>query len=371
MTQVDIARVALGAPALQQVFVVSRPECLLVKAWARNERSNTEDAAALIGNLFKDCDDALLAVGGQNEPRTLMVESSDRVVVVSRVAEDMAAAFVFEQSAPLGLIRVQARQLTAQLARTMAADPSPPPQPNATQRPTAPPARPPPTAPPARPPPVSQGPQTAAASVRAPAIPTPQIRPPVAAQTRAAPPGVTAAPPPARPPHSSPSPTPAPSPAAAHATHGTASNAATARRPVSGSPTRPPAHSPPAHSPPSPNLGKPLARPPNTPLPPNIAQPPVPKPTVGERSPAFGVTPAAPKLASASESANATPNPNEQLTARISAFTQAAPDPRSALLRLSLRTGLPMELLERASTLSRPQADMVGRALDELQKKQG
>ena len=306
MTQVDIARVALGAPALQQVFVVSRPECLLIKSWARNERSNTEDAAALIGNLFRDCDDALVSVGGGSEPRTLMVESNDRVLVVSRVAEDMAAAFVFEQSAPLGLIRVQARQLTAQLARTLASNPSRSSAPSqaATRRPGA--DR------------LSQERGVhPAMSERSPAF------------------GIPPANPTARPPSTARR-APEPGP-----------------RPVN---DRPPTPSPrAAMSERSPAFGIPPVNPAaRTPPPPRVVRDErgTPHPHINER-PAANEAPGA---------------HNEQLVARIAAFAKGASDARSALLRLSLRTGLPMELLERASTLSQNQADLVNRALDELQK---
>ena len=301
MTQVDIGRVALGAPALQQVFVVSRPECLLVKSWARNERSNTEDAAALIGKLFRDCDDALKATSGSAEPRTLMVESNDRVLVVARVAEDMAAAFVFEQSAPLGLIRVQARQLTAQLARTLAAENSRPPAHTSATSPRA-------TAPAPRPPAATPQPRTTNATPRPPAVgPAPVKR------------------------------SPAPATAVAGSRQATVTRDLNRTRPErTGSQDL------------SPAFGV------------------TPAPSLQERSPAFGVPPAQPTPAK-----DPTGGRFEQLTVRIAAFTQASHDARSALLRLSLRTGLPMELLERPGALSPAQAEHVSRALDELQKKPG
>ena len=294
MTQVDIARVALGAPALQQVFVVSRPECLLIKAWARNEHSNMEDAAALIGNLFRDCDDALAAVGGQNDPRTLMVEAADRVVVVSRVAEDMAAAFVFEPTAPLGLIRVQARQLTAQLARTLASTPAP-----------------------ARTPPEPPSSPNQPGLDRPVAFTGPSIPPRVAfSDLKAKPAGLADA----------------------------------ASRAVEGLTPHPTIAD---HPPPSPEaLAAEAARA-------AIPRMPEPRPV-----PPLGMGPT-----SSPGRADLSSGRFEQLALRVSSFAEQAPDARSALLRLSLRTGLPMELLERVTSLSPAQADLVSRALDELQKK--
>ena len=312
MTQVDIGRVALGAPALQQVFVVSRPECLLIKSWARNERGNTEDAAALVGKLFRDCDDALVAVGGGSEPRTLMVESNDRVLVVARVAEDMAAAFVFEQSAPLGLIRVQARQLTAQLARTLAASSS------------------------------RSAPSRGTGDL--PAAPEPN-RTPAPGRTPAPAPGQT------------------PYPFAERTPFNERTPLGGARSPV-----------PPARPRPRSGTDRPLNE-----RSPAFGVPQVTPVATTERSPAFGVPRVSPTPtpAPATGPGNAgTPAPSdisgstaEQLAARVASFAQGAPDARSALLRLSLRTGLPMELLERAGSLSSPQVAMVNRALDELQKK--
>ncbi len=352
MTQVDIARVALGAPALQQVFVVSRPECLLIKSWARSERNNTEDAAALIGNLFRDCDDALGAVGGGSEPRTLMVESNDRVLVVSRVAEDMAAAFVFEQSAPLGLIRVQARQLTAQLARTLAGHPGRPA--NVATRPA-----------PRRPGPGERAAPTGgpAMSERSPAfgVPAahPQPRPPVADRRGAV--GVDASAPSARSPAFGVPPTVSPrSPMNERAPVPSPRAAMSERSPAFGIPAVNPPPVRRADRSPGDDRRTPFAGDDRrTPYPGDDRRTPYP-PGDDRRTPFPAGDRPAPETTSGRF---------DQVAVRVAAFAQGSTDSRSALLRLSLRTGLPMELLERTGSLTPAQAELVNRALDELQQK--
>lgn len=96
------------------------------------------------------------------------------------------------------------------------------------------------------------------------------------------------------------------------------------------------------------------------------------------RSPAHGVgRPAtrAPEQGgpAASSARKASPGPRETnsgpydaLSVRIASFTHSAADPRSALLRLSLRTGIAVDLLDRPAALTPQQAELVTRALNEL-----
>jgi predicted regulator of Ras-like GTPase activity (Roadblock/LC7/MglB family) len=112
MSKEDIARVALGAPALHEVFIVSTPDCLLVRSWARSGRFNTEDTAVHLGSLFRASQDLLVAVGSSPRPTTITVEADQHLVLLSNVSPDIVAGFVFDKSAPLGLARVQSKQLT-------------------------------------------------------------------------------------------------------------------------------------------------------------------------------------------------------------------------------------------------------------------
>lgn len=136
MTREDIARVALGAPALHEVFIVSTPDCLPVKSWARVKRSQPEEASVHLGNLVRTARDTLAAVGAAKTPLSITVEAEDGLVLLTRLSDELVAGFVFDRSAPLGLVRVQARQLTDQLRATLVSPRTDAPQRPETSAPT-------------------------------------------------------------------------------------------------------------------------------------------------------------------------------------------------------------------------------------------
>lgn len=107
----DFGRVALGAPALKEVFIVSVPDCLLVKSWARAGRTNAEETAAQLGGLFRAGIATLKASSGEDVVDGITVESGRALVRIEIITQGMIAAFVFDRSAPLGLVNVQALQL--------------------------------------------------------------------------------------------------------------------------------------------------------------------------------------------------------------------------------------------------------------------
>ncbi len=107
----DLGRVALGAPALKEVFIISIPDCLLIKSWARAERTNEEETAVQLGTVFRASITALATAVGSEALEGVTVEAKHALIRLEHVTSGMMAAFVFERSAPLGLMRVQARQL--------------------------------------------------------------------------------------------------------------------------------------------------------------------------------------------------------------------------------------------------------------------
>lgn len=181
MTREDIGRVAIGAPALQQVVVVSLPDCLLVKQWARGDEVDADASAVHLGNLFRVAQDSLRGIALRGA-ELLTVETTDAVVMIVGLTAEAAAGFIFDKSAPLGLLRVQARQLATHLESMVPSlEPSRDLSQDLTMRPSIPPAPPPPAAPP----PVAIAPS---------APPRPTVVPPVAPPPFPAPPTATPAP---------------------------------------------------------------------------------------------------------------------------------------------------------------------------------
>ena len=161
MTTEEIGRVAVGAPALQQVVVVSLPECLPVKAWSRGAARDDDASAAHLGSAFRAATDGISVLGIQGAVGGVTIETEDALVNVVPLTADAAAAFVFDRSAPLGLVRIQVRQLSDHLRGLLPASlpvpTSPEPAatmiahaPSMTPRPVPLPSQPPPRMPPAR-----------------------------------------------------------------------------------------------------------------------------------------------------------------------------------------------------------------------------
>ncbi|MCB9650941.1 MAG: hypothetical protein H6730_30775 [Deltaproteobacteria bacterium] len=121
MSKEDIGRIALGAPALQQVVLVSLPDCLPVKQWTRSEGRDSEAVAAHMGSLFGQAVDTARASAARGKALAVTIETEDAVLMIRPLGPDAAAGFVFDRSAPMGLVRMQARQLSGHLANIIPA----------------------------------------------------------------------------------------------------------------------------------------------------------------------------------------------------------------------------------------------------------
>lgn len=140
-SRADLGRVALGAPALKEVFIVAVPDCLLIKSWARTGRSDAEEAATHLGEAFKAGARALAMASPAETTAAVTVEADAALVRLERVSDDLVAGFIFDRSAPLGLVRVQSRQLRDHIQSSLEqfSRPDSPAFPDATPALTAPP----------------------------------------------------------------------------------------------------------------------------------------------------------------------------------------------------------------------------------------
>ncbi len=111
----DFARLALGASGLQRIMIVGLPQCLPLKQWSRAETLDEDSAARQLGGAFRAAQAALRMVVPDSGPGSLTIETETALVVISPLAQDAAAAFVFDRGAPLGLVRVQVEQLSGHL----------------------------------------------------------------------------------------------------------------------------------------------------------------------------------------------------------------------------------------------------------------
>lgn len=119
MTREDFGRVAVGAPALHRVVVLTLRDCLLVKQWSRAEAGDPDAAAAHLGATFRSAIEALRVLGTDATPLGITVETKDALVVVRALGDEAAVGFVFDRSAPMGLVRLQVEQLSEHLLNMM------------------------------------------------------------------------------------------------------------------------------------------------------------------------------------------------------------------------------------------------------------
>lgn len=119
MKRVELDRIAVGAPALQAVFLITRPEGELVRAWSRAPSGALKEHASTFNELFADAALALGSFGTGTETTGLMVESEDRLLVMESLSIGVVAGFVFDRSAPIGLVRLQVRQLSVRIRRDL------------------------------------------------------------------------------------------------------------------------------------------------------------------------------------------------------------------------------------------------------------
>lgn len=258
MTREDIGRVAVGAPALHRVVVLTLRDCLLVKQWSRATSGDPDAAAAHLGATFRSAAEALKVIGRGPTANGLTIESDDGIVVMRKLGDEAAAGFVFDRSAPLGLVRLQVEQLSEHLMGLV-------PGIQAT-----------------------------------PDLPRPEVASDV------------------------------PSMASANATV-----VMPARSQVE----------------PAPPVDAPLVPP-----------PPAPRPAVA--STAFT---AAPRPApAAASSASAAPKERPRAVRLLEFFRRYAPDPHASMLRLSLRTGISLEALDRPEDLDEVQVDAVANAVSDI-----
>ncbi len=119
MSQEEIRRIVQGAPALKELVIASLPDCLLVEQWSRSQSHEPEQAAAQVGMLFNQSQDTLRSMGPTAGARLITIEADDGLILICRIGRSVAAAFLFDRTAPLGLVRIQARQLAEGLRTTL------------------------------------------------------------------------------------------------------------------------------------------------------------------------------------------------------------------------------------------------------------
>ncbi len=101
-----------AVPSLKAVFVTAMPDCLLFLSWERDGQGTAaEDIAAYFGDLIRANRQGLKALGTWSEEMHVTIEADQALVVLRELGTDFVVSFVFDRASPLGMIRLNVRQL--------------------------------------------------------------------------------------------------------------------------------------------------------------------------------------------------------------------------------------------------------------------
>jgi predicted regulator of Ras-like GTPase activity (Roadblock/LC7/MglB family) len=121
----NVDHVTRAASALRDVWVITIPDCLIVSTWSRAGTERSDEAAVELGALYQSCQSALHWSRSLGHARWVTIESDDVVIVLARSSPELVTVLSFDRRAPLGIIRMQARQVLEHVASDTGTQPDP------------------------------------------------------------------------------------------------------------------------------------------------------------------------------------------------------------------------------------------------------
>jgi hypothetical protein len=108
-----------GTPLLAGAFLITLPDCLLLDGWQRDERRWEANAVAgHFGHLIRANREGLRAMSAWSQDMQVSIESDEATVVLRELTGSFALGCVFE-GAPIGVARMQTRQIALRLLGTL------------------------------------------------------------------------------------------------------------------------------------------------------------------------------------------------------------------------------------------------------------
>jgi len=95
---------------LEGVVIVKMPDCVEWGSWTRASWSPSE-VAAYFGDIVRANRAAMKVVAGSTEGLSLTIEAPNHRILTQELRPDTAVVYVFDDVAPLGLVRLQAKRL--------------------------------------------------------------------------------------------------------------------------------------------------------------------------------------------------------------------------------------------------------------------
>jgi predicted regulator of Ras-like GTPase activity (Roadblock/LC7/MglB family) len=112
MSRQDISQALEGVSAIRGLFITAMPDCLLFDSWMREESTwVAEDVASYFGDLVRANREGLKALGSWSAEMQVTIESADSLIILRELESDFVIAFVFDRETPLGMVRLQVKQV--------------------------------------------------------------------------------------------------------------------------------------------------------------------------------------------------------------------------------------------------------------------
>lgn len=116
MSETSLEETLERVPSLRGLFVTAMPDCLLFQSWMREGAEwSGEDVASYFGDLIRANREGLKALQAWSAEMQVTIEATDLLLVLREVSGDFVVGFVFDRSAPLGMIRLHVKMVLALL----------------------------------------------------------------------------------------------------------------------------------------------------------------------------------------------------------------------------------------------------------------
>lgn len=103
-------------PSLRGLFVTAMPDCLLFQSWMKEgEEWSGEDVASYFGDLIRANRQGLKALQAWSAEMQVTIEATDLLLLLRELSGDFVVGFVFDRSAPLGMVRLHVKMVLALL----------------------------------------------------------------------------------------------------------------------------------------------------------------------------------------------------------------------------------------------------------------
>ncbi len=116
MTDTSLQDAVSKLRGVRGVFITAMPDCLLYDSWTRpNEQWTGEEVAAHFGDLVRANREALKRLHSWSSDMSVTIESAGVLLVLREIRSDFVATFAFDSNVPLGMVRLQIKQVLSVL----------------------------------------------------------------------------------------------------------------------------------------------------------------------------------------------------------------------------------------------------------------